>query len=148
MTDFFKARKALLLTLLAAAVTVSIIFLLFGADSKVNQANLDFIRSYGWEVEDNPTEIARLTIPEEFDTVFHAYNELAQTAGFDLTPYKGVKATRYSYRVLNHQDSDSGLIRANVFVTKDGIAAADISSLELGGFLVPINDTSGQTPAQ
>ena len=148
MTDFFKARKALLLTLLAAAVTVSIIFLLFGADSKVNQANLDFIRSYGWEVEDNPTEIARLTIPEEFDTVFHAYNELAQTAGLDLTPYKGVKATRYSYRVLNHQDSDSGLIRANVFVTKDGIAAADISSLELGGFLVPINDTSGQTPAQ
>ena len=148
MINFFKTRKVLLLTLLAAAVTVGIIFLLFGADSEVNQKNLDFIRSYGWEVEENPTEIARLTIPEEFDTVFNAYNELAQNAGFDLTPYKGVKATRYSYRVLNHQDSDSGLIRANIFVTKDGIAAADISSLELGGFLIPISDTSGQIPAQ
>ena len=58
------------------------------------------------------------------------------------SPHKGIKATRYSYRVLNHADSGTGLIRANVFVTKAGIVAADICSLELGGFLLPINDTA------
>ena len=45
MADFFKTRKVLFFTLLAAAVTVGIIFMLFGAESRVNQANLDFIRS-------------------------------------------------------------------------------------------------------
>ncbi len=142
MADFFKTRKLLFFTLLAAAVTVGIIFMLFSADSRVNQANLDFIRSYGWEVRENPEEIVRLTIPQEFDVVYETYNELEKGAGFDLSPHKGIKATRYSYRVLNHADSGTGLIRANVFVTKAGIVAADICSLELGGFLLPINDTA------
>lgn len=146
MPNCFKTRKFLFFTLLAAAVTIGIIFLLFSADSKTNRENLDFIRSFGWETEEQPEEIVRLTIPQEFDAVYEAYNHLEQTAGFDLTPYKGVKATRYSYRVLNHKDSDTGLIRANVFVTENGIAAADICSLAIGGFLLPINDTSGMLP--
>ena len=139
-----KNRQAVLITLLSAAVTVGIIIMLHSADSKINSANLEFIRSYGWQVEENPEEISRLTIPEEFDMVYETYNRMEQSAGFDLSPYKGVKATRYSYRVINHTASGSGLIRANVFVTKDGIAAADICSLEIGGFVCPISDTSGQ----
>lgn len=132
-----------LLFALTALALVGVIMLLFGADSKVNQANLEFIRSYGWEVEDSPEEISRLTIPSEFDAVFDAYNTAVSAAGFDLTLYKGVNATRYTYRVLNHKDSDTGLIRIHVFVTKEGIAAADICSLAPGGFILPINDTSG-----
>ncbi len=144
MFDSFKNYRALLLILAAAVATVGIIFLLFGTDSNVNNNNLQFIRSYGWEVSEKPEEIVRLTIPEEFDLVYETYHSLEKEAGFDLSSHKGKPATRYTYRVYNHQDSDHGLIRANVFVTRDGIIAADICSLEMGGFLQPISDTKGQ----
>lgn len=146
MSALPSTRKALLCTLAAAAVTIGIILLLFSADSRTNEDNLAFIRSYGWEVKEKPEEIIRLTIPEEFDVVYETYNSLAQSAGFDLSAHKGAHATRYAYRVYNHKDSGTGLIRADVFVTKDGIVAADICSLALDGFIQPISDTSGQLP--
>lgn len=135
-----------LLFLCSALVVVGLIMLLFGADSKVNQENLDLIHSYGWEVEPSPEEIVRLTIPKTFDSVFSAYNTTVSSGGFDLTPYQGVSASRYTYRVLNHKDSDSGLIRIHIFVTKSGIVAADICSLAPDGFLLPINHTAEQVP--
>ena len=135
-----------LLFLCAALLLVGLILLFFGADSKVNQANLDLIHSYGWEVDDTPEEIVRLTIPKTFDSVFAAYNATVSSSGFDLTPYQGINASRYTYRVLNHKDSKSGLIRIHVFVSKSGIVAADICSLAPDGFLLPINDATGQMP--
>ncbi len=136
--------KAIFLILTAALATVGIIFLLFGTDSGINERNLEMLRSYGWEVEEEPEEICRLTIPEEFDAVFSVYHELSREAGFDLEAYRGKPVTRYTYRVLNHKDSADGLVRANVFVCRDGILAADISSLEPEGFLQPVTDSSGQ----
>ena len=133
-----------LLFLCSALLLVGLILLFFGADSKVNQKNLDLIHSYGWEVADTPEEVVRLTIPKAFDSVFSAYNTTVNSGGFDLTPYQGTSASRYTYRVLNHKDSKSGLIRIHIFVTKSGIAAADICSLAPNGFLLPINDTTGQ----
>lgn len=127
-----------------ALLLVGLIMLLFGADSKVNEENLALIQRYHWEVAEEPEEITRLTIPTTFDTVFSAYNTTMKSNGFDLTPYQGVRATRYTYRVLNHKDSDSGLVRIHIFVTKSGIVAADICSLAPDGFVLPINDTSGQ----
>lgn len=139
-----KNSQAVLIALLAAAAVVGIIILMFGADRKTNDENLEFIRSYGWQAEERPEEITRLTIPAEFDPVLSAYNGIQQSSGLDLAPYRGVKAVRYSYRILNHAESDSGLIRANLFVTKEGIVAADLCSLKLGGFIQPISSADGQ----
>ena len=133
-----------LLILLAGLILAGVILLLFGADSQVNQENLSFIHSFGWQVDESPEEISHLTIPSVFDSVFSAYNATIAGTGFDLTPYQGVRATRYTYRVLNHKDSESGLVRIQVFVTKDGIIAAHICSLKPDGFFLPIHDTSGQ----
>lgn len=140
----FSRTSGRLLCLCSALLLVGLIMLFFGADSKVNQKNLDLIHSYGWEVETAPEEVVRLTIPKTFDSVFSAYNTTVRSGGFDLTPYQGISASRYTYRVHNHKDSDCGLIRIHIFVTKDGIVAADICSLAPDGFLLPINNTSGQ----
>ncbi len=142
-----RSRKALLIPLAAAAVLIGIIFLFFSTDSGINEKNLALIRSYGWEVREKPEEIIRLTIPEEFDVVCQTYDAIAKAAGFDFAAHKGAHATRYAYLVLNHKDSATAQIRADVFVTKDGIIAADICSLSAGGFLQPICDISGQIPA-
>ncbi|MBQ4146185.1 MAG: DUF4830 domain-containing protein [Clostridia bacterium] len=136
-------HSAVIITLLAAAITVGVIFILFGSDSKINQSNLDFIRSFGWEIKESPEQISHITIPQEFNLIFETYNKLENNAGFDLSGHRGEKAVRYSYIVTNHKASPSGLIRANVYITKCGIVAGDICSLELGGFIQSINDTTG-----
>ncbi len=146
MPNFRKTQNAIFITLLAATITVGVIFILFGSDSKINQNNLQLIRSYGWIVDEKPAEIVRLTIPDEFDAIYDAYNSIGKTAGFDLYSHRGEIATRYSYRVNNHRDSETGMLRANVIVTKNGIISADISSLEFGGNIQAISDTSGQLP--
>ena len=100
--------KAIFLIMTAALATVGIIFLLFGTDAELNERNLELLRSYGWEVEEEPEEICRLTIPEEFDAVFSVYQELEKESGFDLESHKGKPVTRYTYHVLNHKDSPNG----------------------------------------
>lgn len=135
--------KVYLFALFLALITVGIIMFFFRSDSKTNQKNLEYINSFGWEVNETPEEIVRLTIPDTFDTVYNAYNDLGKAGGFDLDLYKGSGATRYSYRVLNHINSPNGLIRINLFLIKGEIAAAFIYSLEPDGFIAPISDTSG-----
>lgn len=137
-----KKNQAVFITLISALFTVGVIFLLFGSDSKTNQSNLDFIRSFGWEVQEKPKQISHITIPKEFNPVFEAYIALENGAGFSLSDHHGERATRYSYQVTNHKESGTDLIRANVYVTKSGIIAGDICSLAPNGFIRAISDTT------
>ena len=132
--------QALFIT--AAAVLIILIIIFFGADNKINRSNIEYISSFNWRVVEKPCDIAYLTVPNEFDTVFSAYNDIVKEAGFDLSRYKGAHITRYSYTVVNHRDSDSGLIRINIFVHKGKIISADISSLAKDGFIRPLSADS------
>ena len=143
MLQSIKERKPLFIIFLAALFTAGIIVFLFHTDSKVNRENIAYINGCGWQVEE-PAEISRLTVPQEFDVIYQTYQEVIESSGFDLSLYQGKTLTRYSYPVTNHQNSDTGLIRANVLVYRNKIVAADLSSLERGGFLQPIQDTKGQ----
>ncbi len=136
-------QKPIFIIFFAALLTAGVIILLFHTDSKINRENIAYLGGYGWQVEE-PAEISRLTIPQEFDIIYQTYQEVIAPAGFDLSSYQGKTLTRYSYPVLNHQGSGTGLIRANVLVFRNKIVAADLSSLERGGFLKPIHDTTGQ----
>ncbi len=138
--------KTVLMILAAALATAGIIFLLFHADSKLDEKNREFLESYGWQVEEKPVDICLLNIPNEFDEVFSAYHELCREGGFELDAYQGKPATRYTYRVTNHKDSHRGLVHANILVVKDVIVAADICSMESDGFLQSITNLDGQIP--
>jgi len=108
-------------------------------DSGQNAQIVDYIESLGWEIEHTP-EISYLTIPRIFDAIFENYNIYQKEAGFDLTSFKGARAVRYSYRVLNHQQSYTNAVRANVIVVNREIVAADISSNAPDGFMHAITD--------
>ena len=136
-------RRVLLLILLAALCTVLVILFLFRVDSDLSRKNVEFISDYGWQVDPKPVDTANINIPREFNAVFESYNTICQSSGFNLSDFKGARAVRYSYRVLNHQDSEMGIIHANVLVVKNNIIAGDISSLKAGGFIQPISDTTG-----
>ena len=129
-----------------SALLIGATLLLFRADADTNRANIAFLREYGWEVDETPEEIVHLSIPDTSSQSYAPLHDVAAASGFDLTPYQGVAATRYSYRVKNHEASLTSVIRANVFVAKDGIIAAHLCELSPDGFLRSVQDKTGQLP--
>lgn len=126
----------------AAAVVIAVIFALFSVDSAANRKNIDFINSFGWQVEESPADISHLTIPEDLSGVFLVHSQISAIDGSSMTDYRGKNITRYSYKVLNHSLSGSGKIRADVFVYKSEIIAADITDISKNGTTNPISDIS------
>lgn len=127
----------------AAVCLIAVIVLMFKVDNGINRMNLDYIQSFGWQVEEKPVDIARFAVPQSFDSVFSAYGKIAQSGGFDLEAHAGERVVRYSYKVLNHTDSGSSLIRINIFLAKNKIICADICSLDADGFVMPLSSDLG-----
>lgn len=146
MSDSFKNCKMIFFILITAALIMVMIFLLYDADHGRHEGNLDIIHSFGWQVEEKPIALTRVAIPADFDPVYLAYQTIAAEAGFDLTPYLGITAVRYTYRVTNHQDSFKDTIRIHLLVARGTVIAADISSIEGDGFIHAISDSEGQLP--
>ena len=115
--------------------------------SSSNAENLEFktqediknyIKSFGWEIEDNPVEVVDVQVPNEFSDVYKNYNKIQKEQGFDLEKYKGKKVNRFTFVVLNYPDMPKN-IRADVITYKNKIIAADICSVELDGFMYGID---------
>ena len=140
MLKFLKKNK---FTIAAAATGIAMIVIIIGfhsMDSAKNIEVVEYIESLGWQIEPNSVEISHMRIPSTFDPVFERYNVYQKDAGFDLTAYKGARAVRYSYIILNHTHSESSSVRANVIVVNRKIVAADINSTTNGGFLHAITN--------
>lgn len=142
MKKFFKKYKFKLIFILFAVIIITLVFTLFSVDSNTNASNIQYISSFGWEVNDTPADITRISLPEEFNSLYIAYSDIASVDGKNLEEYSGKNIAKYSYIVNNHKDSDDDAVRANVYVHKSQIIAADISSLKTGGFTIPLSDTS------
>lgn len=125
-----------------AAVIIAIVVALFSVDNSTNNQNIDYITSNGWEIKSSPAEIAHIRFPEDFTSLYRTYNALAAVDGINLESYCGKNVTRYSYTVTNHEESASDDVRANVYVYKSKIIAADVSVLSPKGTTVPLSDTS------
>jgi len=139
---FLRKNRFVLSAIAAGVVLIAVIIGFHSMDTAQNTKIVEYIESLGWEIERTPIEISYLRIPETFDAVFENYNLYQKEAGFDLTSFAGVRAVRYSYRVMNHRYSDDVPVRANVIVVDREIVAADINSNALGGFMHAITDVS------
>ena len=93
--------------------------------------------SYGWDVEDEPFEIAEVVIPKTFDAVYTKYNELLKGDGFDLSGYRGKTVRRYTYIVKNHEYK--GTVYAELLISGDRVIGADVCSANADGFIHGIN---------
>ena len=87
----------------------------------------NFLTQFGWEIDRTPTEIKAVTVPAEFDKVFSAYNEIQKAQGLNLLRYRGKEVTRYSFRVLNCEDTTLP-VYANVLVYRNRVIGGDIYS--------------------
>ncbi|MDR1117099.1 MAG: DUF4830 domain-containing protein [Oscillospiraceae bacterium] len=138
-------RKKLSLVVLASGAFLCVIIMLvslyksstyLAGYSKVETA-LDraiFIRSFGWEVDENPAEVAEVTIPQEFDSVYSKYNQLQKAQGFNLETCAGKKVKQYTYEVINYPTGEAGVL-IHLLVYKDTVVGADVMSPRLDGFM-------------
>ena len=101
---------------------------------KTAEDAVTFLGQFGWEVNATPTEVKTVTIPEEFDKVFAAYNELQKEQGLNLSKYKGKDVTRYTFTVTNYPNYE-GTVYANVLVYRNRVIAGDVCSADVTGFV-------------
>lgn len=106
-------------------------------EAKTNADRLIFIKNLGFTVLTDKPETKTVNIPEVFYDVYNNYNVLQQSAGYDLSLYKGCEVTIYTYNI-NPPSGYNGECVINLIVYKDKIIGGDISSSALGGFMLPI----------
>ena len=95
---------------------------------------VNFLSQFGWTVNGETAECQKVTIPQEFDKVFGAYNGLQKAQGLDLSKYKKRELTRYTFEVTNYDDYD-GKVYANVLVYRNRVVGGDICSADVSGFV-------------
>lgn len=133
-------NKSNALTIGVILVTILLTFAIFLFTSdRTNSRNIDFLKSYGWEVEKKPTEQVEILIPDVFDDVYLNYNSLQKEAGLDLSNYRGFPAVRYTYILKNFPEETDQTVFANV-ICVDGIpVGGDICTVALNGFMYSLN---------
>lgn len=96
-----------------------------------------FLSQFGWKISQDPVEISEVIIPEDFDAGYAEYAEMNKAQGLDLEPYKGMRAKRWTYDVLNYPglENMTGTVQANLLIYDGRVIGGDICSLEQGGFI-------------
>ncbi len=95
-----------------------------------------FLAQFGWKTPEEPTEVKEVVIPESFDDGYTEYAELNKNQGLDLEIYKGLRAKRWTYDILNYPGLEgTGTVQANLLIYNGRVIGGDICSLEQGGFM-------------
>ena len=92
-----------------------------------------YLQDLGWQPEPEPLDVQELVIPREFNKVYESYAALQREQGFELERYAGMKATRYSFRLLNYPGGEEAV--ADLLVCGSAVIAGDVQSPALDGFM-------------
>ncbi|MBO4916116.1 MAG: DUF4830 domain-containing protein [Oscillospiraceae bacterium] len=141
-------RSSLLLVLLAVCVAAAAVLLLKGKKPiseetpplsvRTNDERVAYLASLGWEVDADPVEALRLTLPEELVEPYRSYNELQLRQGFDLTPLLGETLERYTYAVTNYPGHEGGC-QADIYVYDGAVVAGDVICTGADGFIAALD---------
>lgn len=101
---------------------------------KTPEQRLEFVRSFGWEVEEEPVEVLEVVIPKEFDKVYEAYNSMQKHQGYDLAKHAGKRCKRYTFVITNYPGQSED-VRLNLLVRDNKVIGGDVCSLLPDGFM-------------
>ena len=159
MTAKVDKKKILLIVVALAALIFSGILLLGGEEETAataapnvsgNDARVQFLKEFGWDVTTSPTETSQVKIPEESSEVFDRYNNLQKSQGYDLTKFAGKKVMRYVYKVNNYPGATEP-VYATVLVYKNKIIGGDVTDTAARGqircFKMPENAATAPSTA-
>lgn len=149
--------KKVLLGLVAAVALIVALVLLFGNGNEEatptgstamssNDARVQFLKDFGWDVTTSPTESSQVKIPENTSEVFDRYNTLQKQQGYDLTPYAGKSVMRYVYKINNFPGATEP-VYATLLVYKNKIIGGDITDTSAKGVIQGFKMPTGTTTA-
>ena len=147
MTAKVNFKKVMLILGAIAALILSAILILGSADTETaaaavssNDARVQFLKDFGWDVTTSPVESGQVKIPVETSQVFDRYNALQKSQGYDLTQYAGKQVMRYVYKVNNFPGATEP-VYATVLVYKNKIIGGDVTDTaakgQIRGFKMP-----------
>ena len=133
-------------------ILLGLLFLLWGrlmfseffvhATQKNLETTADRVRcveAFGWQVDSTSESTETVYIPQTFDAVWERYNALQKMSGFDLTPYQGKSAKRYTYRALNFPGAEDAEVFIHILVADNTFIGGDCMTVALDGFMLPID---------
>ncbi len=156
MTAKVNFKKIIIGLVAAAALIVALILLFGGKDAEPtatnavsnNDARVQFLKSFGWDVSTSPTESSQVRIPEESTEVFDRYNALQKSQGYDLSQYAGKTVMRYVYKINNYPGATEP-VYATLLVYKNQIIGGDVTDTAAKGAVQGFKMPAGtQTPAE
>ena len=130
--------------ILAAAVVAACLFLRWRGGEEgpaepreffgeTNEERLEYLSSFGWQVEQEPAETREVMIPKEFNDVYQNYNAMQQAQGFDLAPYSGQVVTQDKYLITNYPNETE--VYATLLVYGRLIIGGDVACGKVDGFM-------------
>jgi len=162
MTAKVDFKKVAIGLIAAIGVIVALILLLGGGQDDTpasagtvsgNDARVQFLKSFGWDVSTSPTESGQVRIPKENTEVYERYNSLQKSQGYDLSQYAGKSVMRYVYKVNNFPGATDP-VYATLLVYKNQIIGGDITNTAakgvVQGFKMPsttIQPSESTTPS-
>lgn len=149
--------KKIIIALAAVAALILGLVLLFGGNNgeaaptaasgvSSNDARVEFLKGFGWDVNASPTESSQVRIPEENTEVFERYNALQKSQGYDLSQYAGKSVMRYVYKVNNFPGATEP-VYATVLVYKNQVIGGDITDTAAKGVIQGFKMQSGNSDA-
>jgi len=137
-------KKIALLVVLAIAMLLCVLVIAIGSGSrgldtasqsvKTNEDRVKFLQNLGWEVDPTPISEKTVVIPKDFSDIYDTYNSLQLEQGYDLSLFRGMEATIFTYNVTNYTGY-SGTVVADLYVVNNRVVGGDIHSLALDGFM-------------
>ena len=154
MTAKVDLKKIVIGLLAAVGVIVALIALLGGGESTAtaapavsnNDARVQFLKGFGWDVSASPTESGQVKIPQEQTPVYERYNALQKSQGYDLSQYAGKTVMRYVYKVNNFPGATEP-VYATLLVYKNQIIGGDITDTAAKGTIQGFKKQAAVTPS-
>ena len=159
MTAKVDSKKIMLILAAIAALVLSVILLLGGGEENAaptgasqvsnNDARVQFLKDFGWDVTSSPAETSQVKIPAETTEVFDRYNNLQKSQGYDLTDYAGKTVMRFVYKINNYPGATEP-VYATLLVYKNQVIGGDVTDTaakgQIRGFKMP--EPTATTPTQ
>ncbi len=137
----FRLRKGVVIAALLSLITAIATVCMFIKPSSLPKGKdmLDrtaYLTMLGYTVDDGSEIKTEIKIPQNFSKIYSEYNNTQKKAGYDLKSYSGSDAVMYTYSLSGFKDCNNAY--ANLIVVDGKIIGGDISSIENGGFTLPL----------
>ena len=140
---YIVTKKSVIVTVvLTGLVFILVIIGLSNSPIGDEETAWQYVLALGWRIERKAMAVEKMTVPLQFDEEYMEYNKLQNQAGFNLEAYRGKVVARYTFKIVQQNGAET--LRVNVLVFRGKVIGGDICTIELPGFMMPLDANKEQ----